>query len=79
MVWEFIKLVGGFTIRRVWIADYTKNGEEYFGLYDNAELLEYYTLREHAIEGLEARAEGLIKEGFVPADSKNKGREGQGK
>jgi len=80
MVWDYIKLAGDFTIRRLWVADYTENGEEYFGLYDNAKLVDYYTLREHAVEGMEARAKGLIKEGFVvakPTIPNNKGKEVQ--
>lgn len=66
MVWEFIKLTHSYegNTVRLWVADYTKHGEPYYGLYFNGSLLDYYTLLEHAVEGLELQVANLLKEGW---------------
>ena len=67
MVWEFIKLTHPYeeTTARLWVADYAKNNEEYFALYYNGILWDYYTLLEHAVEGLELQVANALKEGWT--------------
>lgn len=69
--YAWLKFQGEF--KRIYVIEYARSGEEYFGLFEadtingvNHEptLLAYYGILEHAVFGVEWRSNELVKEGW---------------
>jgi hypothetical protein len=63
MIYNFAKLIDQTedfdnpVVKRLWVGDYWKDEvEQYFGVYDDGELIAYYTHEEQADKGMENRA-----------------------
>jgi len=68
MVYEFIKLHHWHeeAEKRLWVQDHKgPDGEEFFGLYDDAKLVAHYVHLVDAVYGLYVHADELTAEGWM--------------